>query len=42
MEQQLDKIKTLSDENKQGVDLLKEHVVPQPEEEPYESSDQFF
>ena len=39
MEEQLDQIKTLSDEYKQGVDLLKEHVIPQPEEEPYESSD---
>ena len=35
MEEQLGKIKTLSDEYKQGVDLLKEHVVPQPEEEPF-------
>ena len=35
MEEQLDKIKTLSDEYKQGVDLLKEHVIPQPEEEPF-------
>ena len=35
MKEQLGKIKTLSDEYKQGVDLLKEHVIPQPEEEPF-------
>ena len=39
MNEQLGKIKTLSDEYTQGVDLLKEHVIPQPEEEPDEPSD---
>ena len=42
MKEQLGKIKTLSDEYKQGVDLLKEHVIPQPEEEPDEPSDTLF
>ena len=35
MKEQLGKIKTLSDEYKQDIDLLKEHVIPQPEEEPF-------
>ena len=42
MKEQLGKIKDLSSEHKQGIDLLKEHVIPQTEEEPVEPSDPSF